>query len=177
VKLSEKHKPMAFIWYVGQILGIVAFMLSIIALMRVNDSAHRLANASGAFIDAIHWVLLGAYTAGMIALLISARVMTAELVQNKPLSIKMLSIAFFCMLFIAAAFITWQDNYSSLPLIASVAATFAFMTASRITLRIWLFLCNIPWIIYSVHVGSIGGILSAILAMAILAHTMLRMYK
>jgi hypothetical protein len=167
---------MTFVWWIGQALGLVAFFLSCAALVKTNDSSHRQMNATSAFIDVVHWVLLGAYTAGAMAFLIAIRVLTAELVNGKSLIIKIGFAVLYSVFFLGAATATWDDSFSALPVLSSLIATFAFMLASGINLRIWLFLCNIPWVIYGIHVHSIGGVLSAFMAMCLLAHTMLRMY-
>lgn len=159
---------MPITWYISQALGFIAFGVSCIALSKKNDSEHRIINSIAAFIDVVHWLLLYAYTAAATALVICIRVLTAEFFQGYTRSLKVLIALVYCSIFLYVMYLTWEDNYSVLPTLAALIASFAFMLSGGIILRICLLICNLLWIIYSLHTYSVAGLVTHTIANVIL---------
>ena len=161
------------LWLTAQVVGAIAIAVSYGAMLLSNDKMHVKGTAAGALIDAVHWLLLAAYTGAVLAFLIAIRMLVS---LNNDYR-KIITSVVFSVLFVFVSLLTWENIYSFLPMSGTVIATFAYFHSSRIALRWWLIVCNIPWIIYSVHVDSFPGVFAGVIAVALLGIAILKIKR
>lgn len=154
-------------YMLGQALGVCLTGVTVYGLTRKCDKQFRKMGRWGAFLDSIHWALLGAQTGALIALLITVRVWAAEYVQGSSSKVKWSALAVFTAIFTAAMVATWKGPVSMLPWLAVLNASYAYFFTTGIKLRGLFVLTNACWIGYAVIIGSVGGMATSSIATAV----------
>lgn len=151
---------MGDLWLMAQVVGFIGMIVGFGVLLSKSDKVNLIGTGIGETIDSAHWFMLNANLAGWISLLIASRVFVAANLKTKKVPIAIV----YSITFMGCAWLTWQDIYSWFPLISTLAATFIYFYSDQIKMRIGLIFCNVPWMIYSVHVKSIAGFVAAVVS-------------
>lgn len=113
----------------------------------------------------VHFLMLGAITGGISYILNAIRSFCLGS-KNAFLKGKTMC-AVLCLLQLITLFLTWENWWSLLPVIANIAATVGGYTYNPRTIRVVAMAMNSPlWIIYNLIVGSWAGVLDEIITEA-----------
>lgn len=156
----------------GQVLGLVALGLCILAFASRDDDRllFILVGANVAF--ALHFVLFGAWTAAALTGLIILRIMLARRYRG--------SLALATLMLAAsgvAAALTWRAPIDALPLVATVLGTIAMFLLRGIPMRVLLALAAFTWTLNNLLIGSIGGAVAEALILATNLVTIARLMR
>lgn len=113
----------------------------------------------------VHFLMLGAITGGISYILNAIRSFCLGS-KNASLKGKTMCVTL-CLLQLVTLFLTWENWWSLLPVIANIAATVGGYTYNPRTIRAVAMAVNSPlWIIYNLIVGSWAGVLDEIITEA-----------
>lgn len=76
---------------------------------------------------------------------------------------------------IVIGIVTFENNYSLLPIIGSCIAAYGYFFFERIRLRAFILVSSLFWFSFNIKVGSIGGMMNSIMVQTVLIITMYRM--
>lgn len=115
------------------------------------------------FLYTAHLLLLGAVTGGISYLINLIR--SACLGSNWKFGRSKVMCWILCIMQMAVLFFTWAGWISILPVVANIAATVGGYTHNAKKIRLAGMLVNSPlWIVYSILVGSIAGVLDEVVS-------------
>lgn len=149
----------------AQLAGLLATALGIVSLQFQDVRTLLFVQMCGNFTFVLHYFMLGAYTACIGQIILSANVLvlcgrdghTARRGGWKWL---------FSLLSLAACAISWQDIFSLLPCAASLVTILTNWSFDGRKIRLGKLLLSCPgWVVYDIHVGSWSGILCELVAM------------
>ncbi len=113
----------------------------------------------------VHFLMLGAITGGISYILNAIR--SFCLGSKNPFLKGKTMCAALCLLQLVTLFLTWENWWSLLPVIANIAATVGGYTYNPRTIRLVAMAVNSPlWIIYNLIVGSWAGVLDELITEA-----------
>jgi hypothetical protein len=158
-------------------LGLLATLATLAAFAQRSDGRFRLYATVGSVLWTVHFGLLGAHTAAATAIAIALRQAGSHVLIAKPAHWRLLAGIGFTLVYTAIAWITWQGWYSVLPWIAAVNGTYAFFSLAGARLRSQMLLSDAAGLVNGFAVGSIGGVLAAVAALAINARTIRRLRR
>lgn len=148
------------IFIIAQIIGFVAFLISLSAYHK-NKKEKILSNMLlSNILDLTHYLLLSAYSGCITKILAICRnlfVMFKE--KNKILSSNIF-MYMFVVIYIIAAIYTYTNILSILPLVAAIIYTVAIWNGNETTLKKAALVGYFLWLIYNALVFSISGVLS-----------------
>ncbi len=107
----------------------------------------------------IHFVMLGAYTGAAINLLGAFRNMVFYN-KEKAWASKKIWLYFFAAVYIVSGIVSWKNIYSLLPIIGVLMTTVAYWIRDAAVTRKLVVPASIFWLIYSIAVFSIPGIIT-----------------
>lgn len=156
---------------VAQIIGFIALVVGASAFLHKDDQKLRYSLTVFIFFMAVHFSMLGLWTATIIALLGSARYYVSSLTKN-----------FWVMLiFLFAAWLMAIPNSSEwfhlLPVIGVSFGTWAVFREKGSRMRFLMLLGTICWLSHNHLVGSIGGVVIEGVFLVINARTMFKLSK
>ena len=141
-----------FIQLVGA-LGVVAGVISFQCKKRTSILLFRTLNES---IFTVQYILLGAYTGAAMNIVGCARNITFT--KKKEGSRR--AIALFSILFLAFGLLTWQGPKSILIIAAKILATVAYGNKNTTVVRSVILLTSVSWLIYSILIGTVAGVVN-----------------
>jgi hypothetical protein len=113
------------------------------------------------FISCFFWwimhLLLETY-AGLVASIISALRLYLSMKYKKNIKIFLIMI----VIIIVSWYFVYDSYYSFLPILASLIWAYSFFFFSGIILRIWCLIMSIIWLIYSIHIWTLWGIMNEV---------------
>lgn len=152
------------IYIVAQIIGLIAFVVSLIAYHK-KDKKNILNNmVISNILNLIHYLLLGAFSGCITKLLAIFRdyfIILKE--KNKKLSNSVYLIVFI-LLYIIATIFTYNGILSILPLVAAIIYIIFIWNGNEVIIKKIAFFCYFLWLIYNIFVLSIAGIVSNIIS-------------
>jgi len=168
IYLQESYSlnPIAQIWWR------VATIPLILAVMTKNDHRLRLIFVFWWGLRIIHFFLLGTFAA-MVAIIIATIRIIASIIYNWNWRV----MYFFMILFLIACFLTYENIFSTFPMIAWLIATYAFFKLSWIKMRVSFLLCSWLWLAYSIFNHSIWWIITEIIIEISFIITIIRIFN
>ena len=139
-------------YWVAQAVGIIAAVLGITAFQLRRDTALFLTLAASAFVWALHFLLLGAIAAALLHVVTGLRNLLGIGARGPIVGVG------FAIIYTASALWGWESGWDLLPLIAVLSGTAAVFFLSGIWVRVAFLIGSALWVIYSIRVGSIPGI-------------------
>lgn len=143
---------------VSQIIGFIAFFISLIAFHRKDKKKIFQTMALSNLLECIHYILLGAYSGcatKAIALIRNIIISIKE--KNKKLN-SIIVLAIFIIGYIIAGILTYDGIFSLLPIITGTIYLVIVWNGDRLKVKKIAFLCSFLWFIYNIYVLSISGI-------------------
>lgn len=150
--------------YIGQLVGIIAIGVSFLIYIQTSRYKMVLLKLVTDVLWVAHHFLIFSYTAAATTGISALR----ELVflPKKKNTYNGIILFLFSLLFVTVAMLTWKDNFSIFPAIASVLATLAFGSNRVNLIRFFAFLSSICMLIYGVHYFSVPTVINEILTQA-----------
>lgn len=153
-------------YIIGQILGFIAFIVSIYAYQRVKKRDILLCMVISNIINLIHYFLIGAYSGCITKILAILRDLFIVLKEkNKSLS-NLLFLIIFILIYIGVSIYTFTNILSLFPLIAAIIYIIPTWLGDSKTVKKTALFCYILWLIYNIYVLSIAGVIANIVSIA-----------
>lgn len=153
-------------YIIGQILGFIAFIVSIYAYQRVKKRDILLCMVISNIINLIHYFLIGAYSGSITKILAILRDLFIVLKEkNKSLS-NLLFLIIFILIYIGVSIYTFTNILSLFPLIAAIIYIIPTWLGDSKTVKKTALFCYILWLIYNIYVLSIAGVIANIVSIA-----------
>lgn len=159
----------------AQAIGLVATVASVSSVTRKCDRQLRLTAGTGQFIWMIHFWLLGAPTTAAIAALMCTRQVLYLGWPTCSDPVKHRVTLGFYAAFTLAAVLTWQGWLSLLPWSIAMLCNFVYGHLTGVKLRKALRVADGMALMNGLLVGSIGGVITAALAIALNTVTLRRL--
>ncbi|EKT0591021.1 YgjV family protein [Morganella morganii] len=144
---------MDYLYYAGQGLGIVAFIIGTTVFVQRNERKLKIRLSIYTAIMASHFFLLGAYPAGISATLNSIR--TYVSISHRQRWVLWLFVSLTLVLAVPNIR-TWQEV---LPVTGTLMSTFAFFLLTGLRMRYVLWCSTACWVVYNAWLGTVGGTL------------------
>jgi len=151
--------------FIIQTIGILALVFFSISLQKKNRSSILKFHIVSTLLYAVHFFLLGAFTAVAMVLLNGLKSYVFLFKTKYAWVDHKIVLYIFFALFIAAGFIFWEGYHSLLLIIALCLVTLSHWQKDTKKLRGIFFLTPPLWIVYDVIVGSYAGIVSELVLM------------
>ena len=141
----------------AQILGFIAFLISLYAYQKVNKKDILLCMVISNIINLVHYLILGAYSGcitKVIAIFRDIFIVLKE--KNKRLS-SVLFLIIFILIYIGVSIYTFTNILSLFPLVAAIIYIIPTWLGNSKTVKKTALFCYILWLIYNIYVLSIAG--------------------
>ena len=148
---------------IAQIIGFVALFISLIAYHRKDKKSIMINLVICNLFKLVHYLLLGAYS-GCVTKIIA--IIRDGFINIKDKNTKLsnnLFLLFFIMLYVIAAFFTYDGILSLFPLVAALIYTLFIWNGSELVVKKTAFYCYFIWLVYNIFVFSIPEIIANIL--------------
>lgn len=162
------YDPFSFV----QILGYIAMVLGIVALLQKNDTRLKIIMMCMAMIVSVHFYLLGSYVGAVGAALSGTRAGLS--IFQKIRDRRLFFFIFFAGLTIVLGILTYQRPLDLLPLIASINGSYAFFYLEKLPMRYFMLFGTTLWLIHNIMALSYGP---AIMEMFILSANLITIYR
>lgn len=147
---------------IAQTIGIFAYFLS--AWSASQKDEHKLRNymALSAFVWSVHHFALNSPTAGVMLFIIGIRCYVSSAILEKSLNTRLLATALFFIINAIGVYFTWEGGNSLFALLAATVATVAVLLTQGLKTRVLLITVEALWLVYNIHVMSLGGIVACL---------------
>ena len=148
----------------AQILGFIAFLVSLYAYQRVNKKDILLCMVISNIINLVHYLMLGAYSGcitKVIAIFRDFFIVLKE--KNKRLS-SVLFLIIFILIYVGVSIYTFTNVLSLFPLLAAIIYIIPTWLGDSKTVKKTALFCYVLWLIYNVYVLSIAGVIANIVS-------------
>lgn len=155
---------------IAQAVGMISFFLGIVCFFQKDDRKLKTVMLIMNINNAIHFALLGAWTA--VGASIFSVIRTGIALKTSSRVVAYL----FILVLLVFGLITsnrWQDLF---PIMGACIGTYALFCLSGIKMRIAFLLGAICWLTNNIIVGSIGGTLLEITLLTVNMNTIYRLY-
>lgn len=150
---------------IAQLIGLFGLISHVMSFQQSRRGRVLVLLMVGCIFWAVHFLLLGFYTAAVLNLIAAVR--SWVFYKFKDRTNKTL-LNMFLLILIVSTLVTWQGPISVLPLLASVFSTYASWGVSAQTIR-WLTIPSpVLWFVHNVFAGSIGVIADSMVLSSIL---------
>ncbi len=155
----------------SQSIGFIALIVGISAFLHRDDQKLRYYLTAFTFLMAIHFFMLGLWTAAIMALLGSARNYVSSLTNN----------VWVMLIFLFTAWVMAIPNSTEwvhlLPVLGVTFGTWAVFKEKGIRMRLFMSLGTICWLSHNHLVGSIGGVIIEGIFLVVNGRTMFKLFK
>lgn len=141
---------MTFYWF-AQSVGILAFCVGITMFFNRDERRFKLQLSAYSAIIGCHFFLMGASAAGMSAVLNSTRTLIS--LHTRSLWVMFVFIA----LTLGLGIWRMQHLVELLPILGTVASTWALFRTNGLTTRCVMWCSTACWVVHNIWLGSIGG--------------------
>jgi len=162
-----------FLTYINlvQVLGFLAFFISLYAFSRTSDQHLRIGQAAQSFVLALHFYLLGASSAAAMSFLSGIRNYLSLHKNVKNVAV------LFIVVYLVVGIYTYEELVSILPVISALLGTTAVFYLSGIKMRLVMMLSTTLWIIHNAVLVSVGPLLMELFIFGTTARTVYRLRK
>ena len=148
----------------AQILGFIAFLISLYAYQKVNKKDILLCMIISNIINLVHYLILGAYSGcitKVIAIFRDIFIVLKE--KNKRLS-SVLFLIIFLLIYVGVSIYTFTNILSLFPLLAAIIYIIPTWLGNSKTVKKTALFCYVLWLIYNIYVLSIAGVTANIVS-------------
>ena len=148
----------------AQILGFIAFLVSLYAYQRIKKKDILLCMVISNIINLVHYLMLGAYSGcitKVIAIFRDTFIVLKE--KNKSLS-SILFLIIFILIYTLVSIYTFTNILSLFPLVAAIIYIIPTWLENSKTVKKTALFCYILWLIYNIYVLSIAGVIANIVS-------------
>lgn len=154
-----------------QILGYIAYALSLAGALQKNDKKLFLLFAVSGLLFGIHHFLLGNFSACLSKIIIGLRMYLNIYFKGAVIAYPFAAIA------LISGYYSYKNVYSLLPVAAVVIATFFAAYSGGVKLRICFIFGSILWLIHDIAGHSVGGAVEDITNISLYAFTLWQIKK
>ena len=140
-------------YWVAQGVGVIAFFIGITTFVHRDENRFKRQLALYSGIIGLHFILMGAIPAGMSAGLNAVR----TLISLRTRSLWVMTI--FIVLTLVLGLGKLQHAMELLPVVGTVASTWALFRCKGLTIRCVMWCSTACWVTHNLWLGSIGGTL------------------
>ncbi|XXD08025.1 YgjV family protein [Klebsiella sp. R445] len=140
-------------YWVAQGVGVIAFFIGITTFVHRDEGRFKRQLALYSGIIGLHFILMGAIPAGMSAGLNAVR----TLISLRTRSLWVMTI--FIVLTLVLGLGKLQHPMELLPVVGTVASTWALFRCKGLTIRCVMWCSTACWVTHNLWLGSIGGTL------------------
>ena len=152
------------IYIIAQIIGFIAFAISLIAYHR-KDKKTILGNMIiSNILNLIHYLLIGAFSGCVTKLLAIFRDYFIILKEKYPKLSNIIYLILFIIVYVIATIFTYNGILSILPLLAAMIYIISIWNSNENKIRKTAFFCYFLWLVYNIFVLSISGIVSNVIS-------------
>lgn len=152
------------IYIISQIIGILSFIISLVAYHRKKKKNIFQTMIIANVLDILHYLFLGAYSGcitKIMALIRNEIIIVKE--KNQKLNNNIILIILF-IAYLIAGIITYNNIYSILPILAATIYLYFVWNGNELKVKKVAFYCYFLWLLYNIFVFSIAGILSNVIS-------------
>jgi hypothetical protein len=139
-----------FMYELGQIIGVVGFVFSIIAFVQKKDNAMRNMLGVSSSLVSVSYYLTGAYAGAFIILISAVRNFVSARSNIKSLYPVFLTVN------ILVGIYTFKNMYDIFPILGVICSTTSVFRLHGIRFRIGMLVACALWLVYNIIVVSIG---------------------
>ncbi len=163
------------VFSITQIIGYVAYAVTIAAFWQKRDRRLLLLNGLGALFWTVQYIMLGAWAGAVTEALVTMRsTLSAYITEKKH---QHLTAVIFTAAFLIGGVLTYRQWYDTLTMAACIVGTISMVYLEKIMLRWGTLLAVSLWFAYNFFTGSIGGALAGATLIATQIMTLVRMYR
>ena len=162
------------IFSVIQIIGYVAYAITIAAFWQKRDKRLFLLNAVGAFLWSVQYAMLGTWAGAVTETLVAVRSALSAYLNPKH---KHWAAAIFLTGFVAGGLFAYRQPYDLINIVSCMIGTVSMIYWTQFQLRYGMLLASSLWFIFNCFAGSIGGVLAGATLIATQVTTLIRMYR
>ncbi|WJV63120.1 YgjV family protein [Pectobacteriaceae bacterium CE70] len=141
---------MTYYWF-AQAVGVLAFFVGITMFFNRDDKKFKIQLSLYSVVIGCHFFLMGANSAGISATLNSIR----TLITLKTNNVAVMFV--FIVLTLVFGLSELKHPMELLPIIATVASTWALFRTHGLTTRCIIWCATAMWVMHNIWLGSIGG--------------------
>ena len=148
----------------AQIIGFIAFIVSLYAYQRVKKRDILLCMVISNIINLIHYLMLSAYSGCItktLAIFRDTFIVLKE--KNKRLS-SVLFLIIFILIYTLVSIYTFTNILSLFPLVAAIIYIIPTWLGDSKTVKKTALFCYVLWLIYNIYVLSIAGVIANIIS-------------
>ena len=134
---------------VAQIFGFIAIGISLFVYSRRKREHILICKLTQDLTWAMHYLLLGAYSAMATNLICAGREVTFYNPKIKPLLNQLLTVAFISF-YVASAIITWKNVFSIFPATSSIISTLAFRLKNPVKIKLLAIPSSLCTLVYNI---------------------------
>lgn len=149
---------------IAQIIGIIAFVLSLIAYHREKKEKILGNMILSNLLNLIHYLLLGAYSGCITKIIAICRDYFIILKSKNKLFSSNIFLIIFILIYIVTGILNYNSIWSVLPLLAAIIYIVPVWNGDELTIKKTAFVCYFLWLIYNIFVFSIAGIVSNVIS-------------
>lgn len=138
-------------YWLAQGVGVIAFLIGITTFFNRDERRFRLQLAVYSATIGVHFFLMGAWPAGMSAELNTIRTLVSMHTR------KLWVMTVFIILTLVLGLAKLQHAMELLPIIGTLASTWALFRCQGLTVRCVMWCATACWVIHNFWLGSIGG--------------------
>ena len=179
MNLDSAWQHLLDLWHlhpVGQTIGLVASAGYIIAALQQDDRKLFGIQLCGALCFALHYFLLGAW-AGVGGYSVGAARNITVLFRLATPSRRLSLTLLFCSLYGAIAFYTYHQWPDLIPPLCGAITAIAFFNLRGFQMRVLQMSAQGLFIAYALYVGSIGGLITAVVELSFTLFTVTRLLR
>lgn len=185
-----------YLWIAAQAVGFVALFCGISAFTQKSDQAFKMRMTFFCFVEALHFLLLGAYSASFGCVVNACRSFAAVHTRSVWAMIFFLALLWSLGLFSLVGFdwfvlkMSWDfggfggvlktvfaEPFRILPILGSTVGTVGLFLLSGVRLRLAVLACSALWLIHNVIAVSIGPSLMEIIFIVLNAVTISKLLR
>lgn len=147
-------------YIVSQIIGFIAFILSLIAYHKKKKKKIFQTMMIANILDIIHYILLCAYSGCITKVMALIRNEIIILKEKKQKLNNFMVLVLLMIAYIVAGIFTYKNIYSILPILAAMIYLYFVWNGNELKVKRIAFYCYFLWLVYNICVFSIAGIIS-----------------
>lgn len=156
---------------VPQLLGYIAYVISLTGALQKNDKKLFLLFAASNALFSVHHFLLGNFSACLSKIIVGSRMYLNIYFKGGVIAYP------FALIALVSGYFSYKTPYSLLSVAAVVIATFVAAYSGGIKLRICFIICCCLWLVHDVAGRSVGGAVEDITNIFLYSFTLWRMIK
>ena len=147
---------------IAQVCGAIALILTVICVQFKTKEKILIFQIIANIVVALQYFLLNAITGGVVAIINTIRCIIFFYYKKKDKKPSIIFLSIFIAVAIVSGIITWQNNFSIIPIIAAIVFTYGLWQDNVKITKICTAITSGNWIIYNLVVKAYVGAIQSI---------------